>query len=89
MRCYYLEEGSIGGFDLMWLTGYSKCIMINNNLKVRSLFLLDKFIDQASPNVMYKEAGLDSQELQNNSCVLGIVDIRSNKIKIINKPVSL
>ena len=57
--------------------------MINNNLKVRSLFLPDKFIDQASPNVMYKEADSMSQNYNNNSRFLGVADIRSNKIKIL------
>jgi len=50
----------------------------------RSLFLPDKFIDQASPNVMYKEAGLDVTGITTTILdVLGIADIRSNKIKII------
>ena len=58
--------------------------MINNNLKVRSLFLPDKFIDQASPNVMYKEAGLGVTGITTTILdVFGIADIRSNKIKII------
>ena len=51
---------------------------------MRSLFLPDKFIDQASPNVMYEEAGLDVTGITTTILdVLGIADIRSNKIKIL------
>ena len=79
-----LEEGSIGGFGSHVVDWLLKNNMINNNLKVRSLFLPDKFIDQASPNVMYKEAGLDVTGITATILgVLGIADIRSNKIKII------
>ena len=79
-----LEEGSIGGFGSHVVDWLLKNNMINNNLKVRSLFLPDKFIDQASPNVMYKEAGLDVTGITTTILdVLGIADIRSNKIKII------
>ena len=79
-----LEEGSIGGFGSHVVNWLLKNNMINNNLKVRSLFLPDKFIDQASPNVMYKEAGLDVAGITTTILdVLGIADIRSNKIKII------
>ena len=79
-----LEEGFIGGFGSHVVDWLLKNNMINNNLKVRSLFLPDKFIDQASPNVMYKEAGLDVTGITATILgVLGIADIRSNKIKII------
>ena len=79
-----LEEGSIGGFGSHVVDWLLKNNMINNNLKVRSLFLPDKFIDQASPNVMYKEAGLDVTGITTTILdALGIADIRSNKIKIL------
>ena len=56
--------------------------MVNNNQKVRSLFLPDKFIDQASPNVMYREAGLDVTGITTTILDgLGIADIRTEKIK--------
>ena len=48
------------------------------------MFLPDKFIDQASPDVMYKEAGLDAAGITTTILdSLGIADIRSDKIKII------
>ena len=73
-----LEEGSIGGFGSHVVNWLLKNNMINNNLKVRSLFLPDKFIDQASPEVMYKEAGLDVTAITTTILdVLGIADIRT------------
>ena len=79
-----LEEGSIGGFGSHVVNWLLKNDFINDKLKVKSLFLPDRFIDQASPNVMYKEAGLDMAGITTTVLEsLGIADIRSNKIKII------
>ena len=79
-----LEEGSIGGFGSHVVHYLLKNDMINNNLKVKSLFLPDRFIDQASPNVMYKQAGLDTTGIISTIFDgLGIADIRSDKIKSI------
>ena len=48
------------------------------------MFLPDRFIDQASPEVMYKEAGLDMAGITTTVLdSLGIADIRSDRIKII------
>ena len=77
-----LEEGSIGGFGSHVVDWLLKNNLINNNLKGKSLFLPDRFIDQASPEVMYKEAGLDMAGITSTVLdSLGIADIRSNKIK--------
>ena len=79
-----LEEGSIGGFGSHVVDWLLKNNMVNNNQKVKSLFLPDKFIDHASPKVMYKEAGLDVTGITTTILDgLGIADIRSDKIKII------
>ena len=76
-----LEEGSIGGFGSHVVDWLLRNNLINDNLKVKNLFLPDRFIDQASPEVMYKEAGLDMAGITSTvlEC-LGISDIRSNKI---------
>ena len=79
-----LEEGSIGGFGSHVVHWLLKNNLIDNSLKVKSLFLPDRFIDQASPHVMYKEAGLDVTGITKTILDgLGIADIRSNKIKSI------
>ena len=37
---------------------------MDNNLKFRSMTLPDIFIDQDTPENMYKKAGLDSQSIE-------------------------
>ena len=77
-----LEEGSIGGFGSHVVHWLLKNNLINNSLKVKSLFLPDRFIDQASPNVMYKEAGLDVTGIKKTVLDgLGIAEIRSDRVK--------
>ncbi|MCB2080652.1 MAG: 1-deoxy-D-xylulose-5-phosphate synthase, partial [Novosphingobium sp.] len=55
-----VEEGSSGGFGasvLQFLAGEG---VLDAGLKIRPLTLPDRFIDHASPDAMYAEAGLDS-----------------------------
>jgi 1-deoxy-D-xylulose-5-phosphate synthase len=79
-----IEEGSIGGFGshvAHWLLNNQ---LLEKGLKYRSLFLADRFIDQASPSVMYKEAGLDVSSIVGTALdALGIADVRSESIKLI------
>lgn len=56
-----VEEGSVGGFGSFvahFLTSHG---YLDGGLKYRSLFLPDRFEDQASPDRMYELAGLDAQ----------------------------
>ena len=79
-----LEEGAIGGFGSHVVHWLLKNNLIDNSLKVKSLFLPDRFIDQASPDVMYRKAGLDVTGVTKTVLDgLGIADIRSDKIKSI------
>ena len=38
--------------------------LLDDNLKFRSMFLPDRFIDQDRPELMYKYAGLDSLNIE-------------------------
>jgi len=54
-----IEEGSIGGFGAHvthWLAHQG---MLENGLKIRPLIMPDIFMDQAKPEAMYAQAGLD------------------------------
>ena len=55
-----IEEGSIGGFGSHVFQMLSERGMFDKGLKVRSMILPDQFIDQDTPENMYKKAGLDS-----------------------------
>ncbi|MEO0635765.1 MAG: 1-deoxy-D-xylulose-5-phosphate synthase [Pseudomonadota bacterium] len=56
-----VEEGSTGGFGAMVLHLYADNGMFDEGLKIRSLVMPDAFIDQAKPEKMYADAGLDAE----------------------------
>ena len=55
-----IEEGSIGGFGSHVMQLLSDRGVFDKGLKFRSMILPDIFIDQDTPEKMYKRAGLDS-----------------------------
>jgi 1-deoxy-D-xylulose-5-phosphate synthase len=55
-----IEEGSIGGFGSHVAQLLSDRGVFDKGLKFRSMILPDIFIDQDTPENMYKKAGLDS-----------------------------
>jgi 1-deoxy-D-xylulose-5-phosphate synthase len=60
-----IEEGSIGGFGSHVSQLLSDRGVFDKGLKFRSMVLPDIFIDQDSPEAMYKKAGLDSLSIVN------------------------
>ncbi len=59
-----IEEGSIGGFgshvvQYLATTGF----LDQGNLRVRSIFMPDKYVEQASPAVMNEQGGLDCKSI--------------------------
>ncbi len=59
-----IEEGSIGGFGSHVVDFLSRKSLLDNGLKFRSMFLPDNFIDQDTPEQMYKYAGLDANSIE-------------------------
>jgi len=55
-----VEEGSTGGFGAQVLHALAREGLLDRGLKVRTLVLPDRFIDQGKPDAMYAEAGLDA-----------------------------
>ncbi|WP_346910409.1 1-deoxy-D-xylulose-5-phosphate synthase [uncultured Roseibium sp.] len=53
-----VEEGASGGFGGHVLTTLAELGLLDNGLKVRTLFLPDRYQDQDKPDVMYQDAGL-------------------------------
>ena len=58
-----IEEGSIGGFGSHVTKLLSDRGFFDKGLKFRSMILPDKFLDQDTPDNMYKAAGLDSDSI--------------------------
>jgi len=59
-----IEEGSIGGFGSHVFQMLSERGFFDKGLKIRSMILPDQFIDQDTPENMYKTAGLDAQAIE-------------------------
>jgi 1-deoxy-D-xylulose-5-phosphate synthase len=55
-----VEEGAIGGFASHVLHFLARRGLLETGLKVRPLIMPDVFTDQAKPETMVAEAGLDS-----------------------------
>ena len=72
-----IEEGSIGGFGSHVSNLLSERGFFDSGLKFRSMILPDKFLDQDTPDNMYKAAGLDS-----NSIVEKIENILNSNVVI-------
>jgi len=62
-----IEEGSIGGFGSHIFQLLSERGIFDKGLKIRSMILPDRFIDQDTPENMYKSAGLDAQAIEQKS----------------------
>ena len=58
-----VEEGSIGGFSAHVLNHLAKNDLLEGGLKVRPMVLPASFIDQAKPQDMYDEAGLNAPQI--------------------------
>ena len=59
-----IEEGSIGGFGSHVFQMLSEKGVFDKGLKIRSMILPDQFIDQDTPENMYKKAGLDCKSIE-------------------------
>ena len=58
-----IEEGSIGGFGSHVAQLLSNRGVFDKGLKFRSMTLPDLFLDQDTPDIMYKKAGLDCDSI--------------------------
>jgi 1-deoxy-D-xylulose-5-phosphate synthase len=59
-----IEEGSIGGFGSHVFQMLSERGIFDKGLKIRSMILPDQFIEQDTPENMYKTAGLDALAIE-------------------------
>lgn len=68
-----VEEGAIGGFGSHVAQLLAEEGVFDRGMKYRSMVLPDIFIDQASPEAMYRVAGLDAGKIESKVLeVLGI-----------------
>ena len=58
-----LEQGAMGGFGAIVLQAMAKEGLLDQGLKVRSMHLPDRLIEQASPAEMYQDAALTVDDI--------------------------
>ncbi len=58
-----VEEGSIGGFGSHVVNCLLNTGLLDGRLKFRSIFMSDSYVDHASPDKMYADSGLDSDNI--------------------------
>jgi 1-deoxy-D-xylulose-5-phosphate synthase len=75
-----IEEGSIGGFGSHVFQMLSERGVFDEGLKIRSMVLPDQFIDQDTPENMYKTAGLDAEAIEQK-----VIDAMKSNVVISKK----
>lgn len=58
-----VEQGAMGGFGAMVLQAMAGAGLLDKGLQVRTMHLPDRYIDQASPDEMYSDAGLTAGDI--------------------------
>jgi len=72
-----IEEGSVGGFGSHVLQLLSERGILEKGLKIRSMILPDQFIDQDTPENMYRAAGLDAKSIEQK-----VIDVLKSNVVI-------
>ncbi len=72
-----VEQGACGGFGAHVLEWLARDGAFDRGAKVRTMTLPDRFIDQATPDEMYEDAGLTAEDITGTVLeTLGVVDGR-------------
>ena len=75
-----IEEGAIGGFGSHVAQLLADEGVFDRGLKFRSMVLPDTFIDHASPEAMYRDAGMNAPEIEAKVLeVLGVATVASKR----------
>ncbi|NBZ86870.1 1-deoxy-D-xylulose-5-phosphate synthase [Stagnihabitans tardus] len=75
-----VEEGAVGGFGSHVAQLLAEEAVFDRGLKYRSMVLPDIFIDQASPETMYKVAGMNAPQIEAKvleTLGIGVVGLRT------------
>ncbi len=73
-----IEEGAAGGFGAHVLTLLAEAGALDSGLKVRTMTLPDKFLDQDKPERMYAAAGLDAKGIVSKAlAALGEIEVKA------------
>ncbi|WP_240007466.1 1-deoxy-D-xylulose-5-phosphate synthase [Pseudaquidulcibacter saccharophilus] len=78
-----LEEGAMGGFGAFVLQYLAQSGQLDGGVKIRTLHLPDIFQDHNSPEMQYKEAGLDADSIIHTALTALGMD-ETEQVKILN-----
>ncbi len=77
-----LEQGATGGFGAQVLHYLANAGGLDGGVRVRTLTLPDRFIDQASPQAMYRDAGLLAPDIAAAALsALGVADLSRSEAR--------
>jgi 1-deoxy-D-xylulose-5-phosphate synthase len=77
-----IEEGSTGGFGAQVLHFLAADGLLDLGVKIRTVCLPDRFIDQDKPEKMYAQAGLDAAGIVNQALTTLVRSVHSKKGEI-------
>tara|TARA_Y100000590_G_scaffold328674_1_gene373249 strand:- start:1092 stop:2483 length:1392 start_codon:yes stop_codon:yes gene_type:complete len=77
-----IEEGSIGGFGSHVMHVLAERGIFDKGLKMRSMIFPDKFLDQDTPEQMYKKAGLDC-----DSIIQKVEDVLKSNVVVVKSTI--
>lgn len=76
-----VEQGAQGGFGAMVLHELANTGQLDGRLAVRTMTLPDRFIDQASPDAMYADAGLTATDIAATALEAAGVSFQKSKVE--------
>lgn len=77
-----VEQGARGGFGAQVLHHLANSGGLDQGLRVRTMTLPDRFIDQASPAEMYEAAGMTAEDIARTALeALGAVSLPSQRVR--------
>ena len=77
-----VEQGAQGGFGAHVLSHLANSGALDEGLKVRTITLPDRFVEQAAPHEMYEDAGMTAQDIAN-----AVRALYAHETKVVSFPV--
>ena len=78
-----VEQGSRGGFGAMVLHDLANDGLLDGRCQVRTMTLPDRFIDQASPDAMYADAGMSAVDIAAMAMQAAGVDMKRASMGVV------
>ncbi|PUB11055.1 1-deoxy-D-xylulose-5-phosphate synthase [Yoonia sediminilitoris] len=77
-----VEQGSRGGFGAMVLHDLANDGLLDGRCQIRTMTLPDRYIDQASPDAMYADAGLTAVDIAATALQAAGVEMKRTRARV-------